>query len=702
LSGPKNKLTDAVSMAERGWQVFPCHSVKDEACTCMESCKSPAKHPVTAKGFNGAIKDPSLVRSVWEDLYWANIGLRTGPESGLWVLDLDGDAGIKGLEKWEAEHGPLPKTPTVRTGSGGRHLYFAYPPDVEVKCSTKVAGHSIDVRGAGGYVIAAGSTNLKGDYEWLVTPDEAPLTDSPEWLLRMVTERRSKPTSIEPAGRNCVESTGSDPCPVLDLDTDPGEGEGKRHDRACQLIGSHLAFGESKETVLAKALEWGKRCRPAMDDEEIRRIVRDFAAKDAVRRPAKSGIVAASTSWPVLDDAALYGLSGDVVRAIEPSTEADPVAILGQFHVYFGNVIGRSPYFEVEATEHHTNLFANLVGQTAKGRKGTSESWVRRLFKAVDRDWSAGRIQNGLSSGEGLIWAVRDPIEKIEPVKDKGVIKGYQQVVVDPGIDDKRLLVQESEFASILKVTRRDGNTLSTVVRDAWDSGVLRAMTKNTPARATGAHISIAGHITKEELLRCMNDVEGFNGFANRFLWLCVKRSKLLPEGGQPVDLAPYVERLSGAVKFATTAGRMARDEGATRLWAKVYEELATPHDGLFGAVTSRAEAQVLRLSMLYALLDASVVIRSEHLRAAKALWRYAEDSARYIFGGSTGDPLADKVLSIVRDGPVTTKEIHDKTHRRLGAKDISGALERLKGAGLICSKQIATGGRPAELWALN
>src|SRR5262249_25864135 len=162
-------------------------------------------------------------------------------------------------------------------------------------------------------------------------------------------------------------------------------------------------------------------------------------------------------------------------------------------------------------------------------------------------------------------------------------------------------------------------------------------------------HISIAGHITKEELLRCMNDVEGFNGFANRFLWLCVKRSKLLPEGGQPVDLAPLVERLSGAVRFAKAAGQMTRDEEARRLWAQVYAELATPHDGLFGAVTSRAEAQVLRLSMLYALLDRSVVIRSEHLRAAVALWRYAEDSARYIFGGSTGDPVADKVLAIIR-----------------------------------------------------
>ncbi len=415
--------------------------------------------------------------------------------------------------------------------------------------------------------------------------------------------------------------------------------------------------------------------------------------------PEKSSIATESGPWPVLDEAALYGRSGDVVRSIEPSTEADRIAILVQLLVYFGNVIGRNAHYEVEATRHLTNLFAVLVGQTAKGRKGTSENWIQELFRSVDEQWLTRRVQKGLSSGEGLIWAVRDPIEKTEAIKEKGVIKGYQPVIEDHGIVDKRLLVRESEFASVLKMTRREGNTLSTVVRDAWDSGDLRTMTKNSPARATGAHVSISGHITKEELTRSMNEVEGFNGFANRFLWVCVKRSKLLPEGGEPVDLSQHVERLSRAVKFATTAGKMIRDQEAKRLWAVVYEKLATPHDGLLGAVTSRAEAQVLRLSMLYALLDESAIIQEVHIRAAMALWQYAEDSARYIFGGSTGDPLANKILAIVRNGPVTTTEIHDKTNRHLSAKEIDRALESMENAGAVRSEQVPTGGRPATRW---
>ena len=75
----------------------------------------------------------------------------------------------------------------------------------------------------------------------------------------------------------------------------------------------------------------------------------------------------------------------------------------------------------------------------------------------------------------------------------------------------------ESEFASVLRVSGRDGNTLSPVMRNAWDSGNLRILTKNNPVQASEAHISIIGHITRDELLRYMDNTEAANGFANRF-----------------------------------------------------------------------------------------------------------------------------------------------------------------------------------------
>src|SRR5262249_20319862 len=172
-------------------------------------------------------------------------------------------------------------------------------------------------------------------------------------------------------------------------------------------------------------------------------------------------------------------------------------------------------------------LNAVLVGKSSRSRKGTSEGRIKRIFESAVPDWARKCVASGLSSGEGLIWGVRDPISKRKTVCGKTMT-----VLEDGGVDDKRLLVSESEFSSALRVMSRDGNTLSPVIREAWDTGDLSILTKNSPAKATGAHISILGHITKEELLRNLSTTEMSNGFANRILWVCSKRSKQLPEGG--------------------------------------------------------------------------------------------------------------------------------------------------------------------------
>ena len=97
----------------------------------------------------------------------------------------------------------------------------------------------------------------------------------------------------------------------------------------------------------------------------------------------------------------------------------------------------------------------------------------------------------------------------------------------------------ESEFASVLRVAGRDGNTLSAILRDAWDRGRLQTMTKNNAAKATGAHVSLIGHVTADELRRELSSTEAGNGFANRFLWVCARRSKELPEGGDLQEDGP-------------------------------------------------------------------------------------------------------------------------------------------------------------------
>ena len=395
-----------------------------------------------------------------------------------------------------------------------------------------------------------------------------------------------------------------------------------------------------------------------------------------------------AVSWPdLLVDAALYGLAGRFVSVVGPHTEADPAALLFQFICCFGNVIGRKPFFEIEADRHFTNLFTVVVGETSKSRKGTSWGHVYRVFEAVDGQWAIDQTPNGLSSGEGLIWAVRDPIPK-----DK-----------DPGVSDKRLLVMEGEFAAPLKMLNRHGNTLSPVIRNAWDTGNLRILTKNSPATATGAHISIIGHISRDELLRHLDNIEMANGFGNRILWTCAKRSKVLPEGGNVPDdqLDSVITKVKDAVDWARAWDAIEFDEDARALWYEKYPSLSEGKPGLLGAMVARAESQVLRLACIYALLDISQDIREEHLRAALALWDYSEASSRYIFGHKLGDPLADRILVQLTEDPggLSRTAINKQLGGHVPTEEIKGALHSLEALGLASKRISTTGGRPTETW---
>jgi hypothetical protein len=142
-------------------------------------------------------------------------------------------------------------------------------------------------------------------------------------------------------------------------------------------------------------------------------------------------------------------------------------------------------------------------------------------------EWFSDRTASGLSSGEGLIDNVRDAVVKWNP-------KEGREETADPGIKDKRLLVTEEEFAGALSVMERHGNTLSAVIRSAWDGQKLQTLTKSSPLKATGAHVSLIGH--KDELHAKLTRTDMANGLANRFLFPLVRRSKHLPHGGHFPD----------------------------------------------------------------------------------------------------------------------------------------------------------------------
>lgn len=430
---------------------------------------------------------------------------------------------------------------------------------------------------------------------------------------------------------------------------------------------------------------------------------RNASDRGATSESPEATVDETSGPWPdPLDPAALHGLAGEIVNEIGPFSEADPAALLLHTLVGVGVLVGPDTYATAANSRHPARLFVGVVGLTSRGRKGSAYNPVQAILEAADADFVRDRIVEGLSSGEGLIYAVRDRVERVEQI-GKGPDRHPELVTVDEGVSDKRLLVVESEFSSPLRMAQRDGNTLSAVVRRAWDGHRLQTLTKNSPTAATGAHIGLIGHITRDELLRCVDRLDLGNGFANRFLWCLAQRSKQLPHG-DPVPeeiIADCGRRIAEVASWARQSHVLRRDGEANDLWETVYGGLTEGRPGLIGAITSRAEAQVLRLSVAYAILDRSHAIAAEHLLAALAVWRYADASAEVIFGDAVGDPVADTILAALRRrGSLTRTDISNLLSRHGDRSRIEAALASLVAAGLAESRMNrGTGGRPQEVW---
>ncbi|MHB1865844.1 MAG: bifunctional DNA primase/polymerase [Candidatus Saccharimonadales bacterium] len=694
-------LQAALSYAARGWLVVPLHNPKQDVCSCRKkNCSSPGKHPRTEHGLKDGSKDPKQIAIWWEKWPDANLGILTGQESGLLVLDVDGVGGKASLQALTAAHGNLSKTlyaKTGRTGTDGKrkgcHYYFRAPVGAAIRNSSGILGKGLDIRADGGYVVAPPSLHPSGLlYEWL--PPEQPLADVPPWML--------------------AKLTGAKPAPAPNVAHAQGEAiaEGGRNAALASLAGSMRRRGMTPEAIEAALVtENDARCKPPLPASEVREIARSVAryppaapvrSAELVQEPLASK---PPRQMPApLAEAAYYGLAGEFTRLVGPETEADPAALLFQFLAAMGSIIGRGAHYRVGAARHYANLFMVIVGNSSKARKGTSWGEVHAACELIDLSWWKRRITSGLSTGEGLIHAVRDEIKESVPIKDRGKVVEHQEQVTDPGEPDKRLLCVESELGRALQSAARDGNTLSAVIRLAWDGGALRVLTKNSRETCAEPHISIIGHITNVELQRLLSESDEANGFANRFLWVCSTRSRCLPFGGK-VDreaLTRFCDRVRGAVEFARTVQEVAWALDAARRWEDVYPQLSEGKPGLLGQVTARAEAQTMRLALVCALLDRSAEIRLAHLSAALELWRYCSDSAAFIFGNSLG-PLADAILELLRTHPdgMTRTEISNHFGRNKTKAALDAAIEVARRNGSLRSEKRETGGRVAEVLQL-
>lgn len=422
-------------------------------------------------------------------------------------------------------------------------------------------------------------------------------------------------------------------------------------------------------------------------------------ALEALRTPAAASLA------PVFDEAALYGPLGEYVRLNAPHTEAAPAALYLSAVASVGALIGRGPTWHIGGVPHHVRFFGLIIGPTGAGKKGTALGiGGRNLLRRLDEDFFTARVVSGLSSAEGLIAEVRDPVP---PVLDETTGKTVRPG--DAGVTDKRLLVIEGEAGGPLEAMAREGNRLAAILRDAWDGVDLRSMVKRDPQRATNPHVAVLGAITGGELRKLLTETAVTGGLANRFLPVWSTRARLMSRetAPDPLALADVVRELGQRVGNARAIGHVGWSTAAQDRWDVEYPRLALVDEAsdTVRALLERGAPHVMRLAMLHALLDGVGRVDVPHLEAALAFWRYCADSWRFVYHDTaTRSPLASKLLSALESagaGGLTRTAIRDDVVRSgdIPAERITNALAELQRAGLAVRSDEATGGRPRERW---
>ena len=605
---------------------------------------------------------------------------------GHWAFEVDNPDVYAQVER-DTGHS-LHELDTFVVNSSGEKFHFYFQHDARSEamgnfdCDDE-SGERFSVRASNKYVVSPGSIHPKTGqpYRLVKEPAFGEIPPAPDWLMDWLLLQKSKKAGgIKTAA------------PIPEIISD-----GARNKTLTSMAGSMRRRGANREEILAALQVMNQRCQPSVDDSELETIAGSVARyTPAAPIPVDTtqqgtSALAPTIARPTLDEAVFYGLPGRIIKKLEPQSESHPAGTLIELLISIGNAIGRGPYYQVEDSKHFTNEFAVMVGESAKARKGTAKNRIRAVMRMVDSEWLDKRCTSGVGSGEVIIHFVRDP--RMEWFFDKKKGTG-QHVMTDSGVEDKRACISLGEFQGILAVCHRSDSLLPVVLRDAWDGLPLKNMVKSDPASCSEGLISVLADVTRADLSVSLTQADRNNGFANRFLWVYVHRTKLLAMGGDELDWTAEACALRECIEFARGVRRMFMDEAARKMWTRtLYPKLERDVPGIVGAIIARASAHVIRLAMLYALLDKSDRICVEHLEAAVALWQYCEDSAQAIFGELLTPDQTKLVEFLVAHGPATKKTlIHDCFRRNRPADLIQADLDFLNVCGKVAIKDDEAG----------
>ncbi|MEW1546847.1 hypothetical protein [Streptomyces tsukubensis] len=419
--------------------------------------------------------------------------------------------------------------------------------------------------------------------------------------------------------------------------------------------------------------------------------------------------VAGPNGRPWLGREARHGIVGEILDYVGPDVEADLAGICSTILSAFSCMVGNDAVAE-GPVKQPINVWHILIGETGDGRKGTAADRAMQIMRPVNPGFFKSNVTSSLSSGEGLIYSVRDGMDEDEIARRE---EAGQKV--DHGVDDKRLLVQSSEFATIMQKTQ--GSTLGPVMRDAWDGKSLNIHSMDAET-ATDPHITIFGHVTPQEFADRQKSTEMAGGTWNRFLPIFVHRPHEIPWPEDPEDwneaVAAFADRLRTAAHAAGTKGLTVKFSKEAQLFYRrhIYPEYtdSSSDSEVMKQFTQRRLPHLVRVAGTYALINGRGAVSLGDIKAAKAVVDYAIASARFVLASHTpgGEASLNKESREARD-----KRIMHDALQAAGAEGLrKSALQqevlkyRRKKAeieafaddlGAVIIKMPSTGGRPSE-----
>lgn len=334
-------------------------------------------------------------------------------------------------------------------------------------------------------------------------------------------------------------------------------------------------------------------------------------------------------------DKMLYGLVGRIAKAGAAGKGLHPAPIALAFITYLSAAVSPRIRLPIADIYHPARIFSVHVGRSAMGGKGDSMALLKRIINYLDAKYphlTPLFHSGGLSTREGLALKLHDGYEE----------KGKQI----PAVLDKRLMIVESEFVKLLKLGKNDTNSILAVIRELWDyGGSIQPLTKTSPIRSTSPHIGIYGNITPDELKATININEIYGGTVNRFLFLFAERLEMItfpPETPEHLvinmaeDIAEVILWAKGnyGLDQEDDCHVATLSEDAKLLWEHEFPRLMKRYgSSVVAEATNRRAPYALRIALLFAITDKSLIITAEHLYAAIAWADASAQTAAYLFG---------------------------------------------------------------------